>query len=265
MRKLKTQLEPTKKVIGYTRVSSPGQVKDGESLERQAFEIRAYCQAKGLPEPEIICDEGVSGFKSNRDGFQQLIALCDSRQVRTVIVYDVSRFSRSTRKTLEVLEDTLDKNGIEFLSVHAHIDRTTPVGKASFMMQATFNQLYRDEISYKTKEALKHKSAKKEKTGGVIPFGYELIDGVRLAPLPGEVETVKLIHSLRGQGCSLREIVAFLSQRGIRTKTGKSSWNPKVVRGILNRTADLVCQDPDLTDDEKDALLHDVQGAVYRI
>lgn len=265
MRKVKTQLEPAKRVIAYTRVSTLGQVEDGESLERQASRIRAYCEAKGLPEPEMITDEGLSGFKSNRDGFQQLVSLCNSRQVKTVIVYDLSRLSRSVRDTLEFIEDTINKNGIEFVSLLNDIDTSTPTGKAFMGITAIFNQLYRDEISYKTKEALKHKSAKKEKTGGVIPFGYELADGVRLIPLPGEIETVKLIHTLRGQGCTLREIVALLNQKGILTKTGKSTWNPKVVRGILNRTADLVCQNPDLTDIEKDTILHDVQGAVYQV
>lgn len=263
MRKVKTQPEQAKKVVAYTRVSTLGQAEDGESLERQAARIRAYCEAKGLSEPEMICDEGLSGFKSNREGFQKLVALCESKQVKTVIVYDLSRLSRSVRDTLEFIEDTINKNGIEFVSLLNDIDTSTPTGKAFLGITAIFNQLYRDEIAYKTKEALSHKRAKQEKTGGTVPFGFELIDGVRLLPKPEEFETLKLMHSLRQQGLTLREIVTVLEDKGIPTKTGRAGWQPKVVMRILDRTADLICEDENLTCEEVDSLLHEVTGAIY--
>lgn len=264
MRKVKTQPEQAKKVVAYTRVSTLGQAEDGESLERQAARIRAYCEAKGLPEPEIITDEGLSGFKSNREGFQKLVALCESKQVKTVIVYDLSRLSRSVRDTLEFIEDTINKNGIEFVSLLNDIDTSTPTGKAFLGITAIFNQLYRDEIAYKTKEALSHKRAKKEKTGGTVPFGLELVGGVKLVPKPEEFETLKLMHSLRKQGLTLREIVTVLEDKGIPTKTGRAGWQPKVVMRILDRTADLICEDQSLTCEQVDALLHDVTGAMYQ-
>jgi site-specific DNA recombinase len=264
MRKVKTQSETAKKVVAYTRVSTLGQAEDGESLERQAARIRAYCEAKGLSEPEIITDEGLSGFKSNREGFQRLVALCESKQVKTVIVYDLSRLSRSVRDTLEFIEDTINKNGIEFVSLLNDIDTSTPTGKAFLGITAIFNQLYRDEIAYKTKEALSHKRAKQEKTGGTVPFGFELVDGVKLLPKPEEFETLKLMHSLRKQGLTLREIVGVLTDKGIPTKTGRAGWQPKVVMRILDRTADLICEDESLTCEQVDALLHDVTGALYQ-
>jgi len=265
MRQRKTQPDTMRKVLAYTRVSTVGQAEDGESLERQAARIRAYCEAKGLPEPELIVDDGVSGFKSNREGFRRLVEMCERREVQTVIVYDLSRLSRSVRDTLAFVEDTINKNGIEFVSLLNDIDTSTPTGKAFLGITAIFNQLYRDEISFKTCEALSHKRAKKEKTGGLVPFGYELVDGVRLQAKPEELETVKLIHSLRQQGLTLRAIVEVLNQRGIATKTGKAKWNPKVVSAILNRAVEQVCNDPELTLQEKDSLLHDITGALYQV
>jgi site-specific DNA recombinase len=262
MRKVRIQPETAKKVVAYTRVSTLGQAEDGESLERQAARIRAYCEAKGLEQPEIICDEGLSGFKSNREGFQKLVALCESKQVSTVIVYDLSRLSRSVRDTLEFIEDTINKNGIEFVSLLNDIDTSTPTGKAFLGITAIFNQLYRDEIAYKTKEALSHKRAKQEKTGGILPFGYDLVDGYQLTPNPEEFETLKLMHKLRKQGHSLSGIVRILKEQGIPTKTGRGSWNHKVVREVLDRTAELICQDSRLSCEQVDTLLHDVTGAL---
>lgn len=263
MKKARQKKAETQRVVGYLRVSSAGQVQDGESLERQEAQIRAYCDLKGLPEPEILSDEGVSGFKKSRPGFQQLVNLCKKKQVQTVVVYDLSRLSRSVRDTLEFIEDVIQKNGIEFVSLQNDINTQTATGKAFLAISAVFNQLYRDEIAFKTKEALKHKSEKGEKTGGTIPFGCSLVDGFRLQPHHGEVETIRYIHQLRKQGLSLRQIVSVLHQEGIKTKTGKTKWAPEVVRAILSRQIDEICFSPALTNQEKDAALHEVTGALY--
>ncbi len=261
---LHTEIAP-KKVIGYLRVSSLGQALDGESLERQKEQIQAYCKLKNLPEPEIISDEGVSGFKSERAGFQTLIKLCSTKQVQIVIVYDLSRLSRSVRGTLEFVEDTIHKNNIEFVSLQNNIDTSTPMGTAFLSISAVFNQLYRDEISYKTKAALKHKNNKQEKTGGTLPFGFSLVDGFKLQPVSGEIETIKQIHQLRRQGLTLREIAAELQQQGIKTKTGRISWSPKVLKEILERQIHQIADSQDLSDRQKDEVLQDVAGALFDI
>ena len=171
------------KVIGYVRVSTQEQVRDGVSLEMQEERIRAYCTLTGLDNLEIISDRGVSGFKASRPGFQKLITRC-FKDAKMVIVYDLSRLSRSVRDTLAFVEDVLGKHGVEFVSLQNDIDTTSPMGKVFLTISATFNQFYRDEISHKTKAAMSHKRSRKEKTGGVIPFGYALVDQKRLMPLP---------------------------------------------------------------------------------
>ncbi len=51
------------KAIGYIRVSSDDQAREGLSLEAQERKIRAYCDLKGLELVTIFKDEGISGFK----------------------------------------------------------------------------------------------------------------------------------------------------------------------------------------------------------
>lgn len=263
---MRPQREKKKQIgqaVGYLRVSSLEQAKDGVSLDRQAEQIKAYCALKGIRNLKIISDKGVSGFKSNRPGFQKLLQLCMTKQVKMVIVYDLSRLSRSVRDTLAFVDDVIHKHDIEFVSLQNDIDTTTPMGKAFLGISAIFNQLYRDEISFKTKEALKHKRTKGEKTGGVVPFGYRLVGDTRLVGLPGEMDTIKKIHQMKKQGLSLREIVAKLYDKGIKTKTGKEKWNPKVIKGILERQIKLITFDPKLPDKVKDEVLEDAVGALY--
>lgn len=251
-------------VVGYVRVSSEMQVADGESLARQEEQIRAYCAREGVAESEleIISDGGISGAKANRRGYQRLMQLCTSRQVRMVVAYNLDRLSRDTLETLQ-FEAAMKKHGVKLVTLQQEFDTSTPIGKAQFTFNAMFNQLYRDEIAFKTKAALAHKRSKGEKTGGIVPFGYTLVDGVRLAPLPGEIETIRQIHQLRKKGLSLRQIVGELNRQGIKTKTGKSKWSPQVVSAILERQISQITQDPSIPDQEKDALLEDVTGALY--
>lgn len=236
--------QPPQKVLGYIRVSSTEQVKDGESLERQEEQIRAYCKFKGIEGLEILADKGLSGFKSSRPGFQELIRLCKSREVRMVIVYDLSRLSRSVRDTLAFIEDVIQKYGIEFVSIQNDIDTTTPMGKAFLGFNAIFNQLYRDEISFKTKAALKHKRGKGEKTGGHTPYGFEIVGGAKLEADPKETAVIRRIQELRAAGLSLRRIAAELQALGIPTKTGKGIWRPQVIKEMLSRQVDAPLPSP---------------------
>ena len=54
------------KAIGYVRVSTEEQAKEGISLENQKDQIRSYCQYKGFELLQIIEDAGISGGK-NKD------------------------------------------------------------------------------------------------------------------------------------------------------------------------------------------------------
>jgi len=260
---MKSKIPELKKAIGYIRVSSLAQSLDGESLERQEEQIRAFCNRKGIKDLQIIADRGLSGFKSSRPGYQELIRQCLSKEVAIVIVYDLSRLSRSVRDTLAFIEDVVQKYGIEFASIQNDIDTTSPMGKAFLGFTAIFNQLYRDEIAFKTKAALRHKRSKGEKTGGVVPFGYKLVDDYRLMSLQGEMQTIKYIHTLRERGHTLRDIVAKLHHKGIKTKTGLEKWNPKVVKGILERQVFQITTDQTISNRKKDELLQDVTGALF--
>ena len=253
----------TKQVVAYLRVSTSEQVRDGISLPRQKNLIEAYCSLKNLPKVRFIVDEGVSGFKSNRPGYQQVIELIQSGEVDILIVHDLARLSRRVRDTLSFVEDVIQRHEVEFVSLREDIDTTTPVGKAFLTINAAFNQLYRDGIYYRTKPALDHKKTKKEKTGGVIPFGYSLVGTHKLIPLRGEMETIRQIYQLRKEGYSLREIVTHLYENGVETKTGNKKWSPKVVRDILERQINQITNDSSLSFTEKDGDLSDVTGALY--
>ncbi|MEE4355158.1 MAG: recombinase family protein, partial [Desulfococcaceae bacterium] len=87
------------------------------------------------------------------------------------------------------------------------------------------------------KTALQHKKAKGEKTGGDVPFGFDLDEGGRLRENENEQKALRLMKSLKEKGYSLRAIGRELEKEGITTKKGKSTWNPKTLSAILKRAA----------------------------
>jgi len=190
--------------------------------------------------------------------------MCRTGEIGRLVVYEKSRLHRDSVEANAFMEMT-ERAGIEIHEVHRGVvKRETANEKFSFNIEAALNQHYRDLISDKTCQAMEFKRAKGEKTGGTVPFGFELVDGVRLAPKPEEFETLRLMHSLRRQGLTLRAIVSTLQEKGIPTKTGRGLWSAKVVMRILDRTADLICQDGTLTIEQTDELLHEVTGALYQ-
>ncbi len=54
-------------VVGYIRVSTQGQARDGYSLKYQEEEIKVYCKEQGLNLIHIFRDEGICGARSFGD------------------------------------------------------------------------------------------------------------------------------------------------------------------------------------------------------
>lgn len=89
-------------VVGYIRVSTQGQARDGYSLRYQEDEIKTYCKEQGLNLVHIFRDEGISGAKLNEEaleidrvGLQEMLAHLSSVQIEYVLVLNTSRLWRS--------------------------------------------------------------------------------------------------------------------------------------------------------------------------
>jgi len=173
---------------------------------------------------------------SSRVGFEEVRQHCLSGAVDTVVVYDLSRLSRSVRSTLEFVEDVIVRNKISFVSLQQKIDTSTPSGKAFLAISAVFNQLYRDEISFKAKKAIDHKQQNGLYIGGHVPYGYQVAsDGFSLVEEPVEVVVIARVKALRDRGYSLRAIAKKLDVEGLRPRSSKG-WNPSSIRKIVGRT-----------------------------
>jgi len=219
------------KAVGYIRVSTQGQADDGVSLDAQESKIHAWATLNNSQ--VIICrDEGISGKRSeNRPGLQS--ALDQVGKGDALVVYSLSRLSRSTKDTLTIA-DALAKKEADLVSLSEKIDTTSAAGKMVFRMLAVLSEFERDQISDRTRFALAHKKSNNEKTGGDVPFGYRCKAG-KLIPYPEEQKTVNLMLSLRKKGHTLRAICGVLEAYGIVRRCGSRAWPAMTVLRIINR------------------------------
>jgi len=220
------------KVIGYVRVSTEEQAREGISLEAQKHKITSWTEALDGELLFIAEDAGISGkLIRNRDGLRMAIeTTCAEKAV--LVVYSLSRLSRSTRDTLMVA-DRLDKAGADLVSLSERIDTTTAAGKMVFRMLAVLNEFERDQISERTSAILQHKKAKGE-VYSPTPYGFKR-DGSKLVPSKEERRVIGEIVVMKKRGMSLRAIASSLNEEGIPAKRG-GIWYASTVRGILTNT-----------------------------
>lgn len=211
--------------FGYIRVSTEGQAHEGVSLEAQESRIRAWCELNGYTLGAIHTDAGISGKNMNRPGLQKAIAACG--QGDAFIVYSLSRLTRSTKDALQISEQ-LEKSGVDLISLNEHIDTTTPFGKAFYRIIAALNELERDQLSERTKEALAFKKSQGERLGAPR-YGFQVVDS-QLVEVKSEQQVIAEIHHYRRSGLSLRSIVAKLQEQGYQSRSGKPFQLTQVAR-----------------------------------
>lgn len=218
------------KAIGYTRVSTEDQAREGVSLEAQEAKIRAWADLNGYDDVEVFVDAGISGSRAdNREGLQD--ALSAIRKGDALIVYSLSRLARSTKDTLEISELLMNK-GTDLVSLSEKIDTTTAAGRMVFRMLAVLGEFERDQLAERTRGAMAYKKSKGELIGA-IPYGCTLgPDGKTLLENPEEQEVIQAARELKASGVSLRTIARSLADRGFKARNRKQ-FDPKQIQRML--------------------------------
>lgn len=201
------------KVIGYARVSTLEQSREGVSLDNQEHKIRAYAELKDMELVEMIVEEGKSGKTMNRPGLQKIINLINNKQIDVVICYKLDRLTRKTRDLLYLIEDVFAKNNIQFISLNENIDTSSASGKFFLTVMGAMAQMERDLIAERTIDALQELSRQGRRLGSPdrIPLGFKLnkrkmARKTDLVMDKNTFEKVRTIFNLRRQKVSLQAI-----------------------------------------------------------
>ena len=136
--------------IGYVRVSTEGQNTDRQDELMRELNV------------EKVYTDKQSGKNKERPGLKDMMNFV--REGDTVVVESISRFARSTKDLLGLLED-LKAKGVEFYSKKESFDTTTPQGKFVLTMFGALAELEREQILQRQAEGIAEAKKKGKYTG----------------------------------------------------------------------------------------------------
>jgi site-specific DNA recombinase len=207
--------------IGYVRVSTDEQAREGVSLADQEQRIREFAAERGWELSQVFADRGVSGsiaFADRPAGGQAFATGVDR-----IIVAAWDRLSRDAADFLAVARDR------QLVSI-------TEDGEPPLLrdLRAVLAQEERRKIAERTKQAavaIFHQG----RYNGPRPLGYEFVDG-RLRPKQTERPTVERIYAEFVAGRGVSEITRGLNADLVPTVRG-GAWRPATVRSVLTNPA----------------------------
>lgn len=96
-RTMEATTENKQKVIIYCRVSSRKQVTEGNGLDNQEQQCRAWARNHGHAVEKVFIEPGISGETDNRPAYNEMLRfLMRNRNNYIVLAYDINRFARNS-------------------------------------------------------------------------------------------------------------------------------------------------------------------------
>lgn len=204
----------------YVRVSTQEQAQEGHSIGEQTERLQTYCSAMGWTVYRVYTDPGYSGGSVDRPALQQMIRDIKDHRINKVVVYKLDRLSRSQKDTLSLIEDTFNRNDVDFISMCENFDTSTPFGRAAIGIMAAFAQLEREQI----KERMLMGKEARAKSGKWIgsqfePIGYRYRDGRLIVDEYEKLQVIK-VYDLILSGLSLKAVARRMTADGYRHRYG---------------------------------------------
>ena len=232
-----------RRFIAYYRVSTHKQGHSGLGLEAQRAAVAAYVLSSTQPQ-HMVPPEKVAGLlaeyteiesgKSDTNRPQLQAAMRHARLTgSTLLIAKLDRLSRDAHFLMG-----LEKAGVDFVAADM-----PNANRLTVRLMAVLAQEEREMISARTKAALAASKARGTVLGGYRGQGFKV--GVQAAGRQAIQDRADLfaadvgpiILELRAAGVTLAKIATTLTDRGIRTASGKGAWAPTTVLNVLNRIA----------------------------
>ncbi len=203
----------------YTRVSTEEQAQEGLSLGAQEKVLRKYCADSGLEISDIYADEGISGKDiRHRPHFMEMMAAADRHEFDVIVIWKLSRFSRSTLDLLQCCK-RLEKSGVALKSYSEQIDTSNAMGNLLLTILGAVAQFERDTVSENVKMVAAYRARQGKRTCSEV-LGYYRNGKDSLRINPEEAEIVSFIFKTFIECHSLTVTAEKCKRRGYRGKRG---------------------------------------------
>jgi site-specific DNA recombinase len=225
--------------VAYLRVSTSGQVTDGDGLGVQRERIEAWRRFAAVPEIEFFEDAGISGASTeNRPGFRGAVRRALELGDRgCVVVYKLDRLGRSALDVQETLGLLLHA-GVRVVSVVDGIDSASGMGavllKLLTSILASFAELEKETIRSRLLDGRRRADSLDRVYASEPRYGRRVADPEQglLAADPEELRVIARMRELHETGASYRSIARTLTAEGYRPRRA-TAWSDVVVRTVL--------------------------------
>lgn len=208
----------------YGRLSNEDK-REGTSLSIQHQEemLRDYAEKQGFRNPLFLYDDGVSGTKTNRPGFQKVLAMIREGQAATLIVTDLTRLYRNQSEANNLLEIVFPALGVRFIAITNNYDSATNTESDEdlAMFSNLFNEWYPRQTSRKINAVIQHKAEKGVRIATIPPYGYQKdpADKFKIILDPEAAEKVRYIFNLCAAGMGPEQIAKRLERERVLVPT----------------------------------------------
>ncbi len=202
-----------KTAVIYARYSSERQSE--QSIDGQLRACKEYAGRNDICILDTYIDRAMSGTNDNRVAFQKMLKDSDRKAWDIVLVYKLDRFSRDKYETA-IHRKRLRDNGAKLVSAMENIP-DTPEGIILEALLEGMNQYYSAELSQKIMRGMKENRAKGNFTGGIVGYGYKVVDKKILID-DEQAQIVKYIFNEYALGKAGTDILDKLQQLGVKNK-----------------------------------------------
>lgn len=181
--------------IGYCRVSTDEQARNGYSLEYQETELRKKFKQLGITDYRIMIDDGVSAKNMNRPNMKRINKYIKEGEVEVLVVYKLDRLTRNLADLIAFLNDCAIKQ-VKFISIVENLDLNSAIGRLFVYIIGILAQFEREQVSERTFTGLIEKARKGEYPFRNVPYGFTKDENHKLHAKPDEVKVIRHIYKL---------------------------------------------------------------------
>ena len=233
-----------KKVCAYVRVSTDS-LQQEDSLENQTTYFKGFITAN--PEWEFVgiySDQGISGYKENRPGFQKMIEDARAGNIDLIVVKSISRFARNTETVLKFTRE-LKSIGVGIFFEIQNINTLSGAGELMLNILAAFAQAESEGASANAKMTYKRKFESGIPAHGLeSTFGYKANAQGDIVVDEEKAAVVRQMFDLAEQGIWPSKIKQYLNKNGVPGCAG-GDWDDTAVFRVLHNVSykgDLILQ-----------------------
>jgi DNA invertase Pin-like site-specific DNA recombinase len=218
----------------YARLSRDDGNDISNSIINQQNILTDYAIRNNFSNVQFLADDGFSGKDFERPAIIRILEDCESGKVGTLIVKDLSRFSRNRLEGGMLREIKLPALGVRFIAIQDNVDSACENDDGddlSASLKDMFNEYYSKNTSKKVRKVKEAKAKRGELVGSIPPYGYrKTTDRKNLEPDTESAEIVKRIFNMYDANISKRKIAMTLTDEKLLTPQAY-----KAEKGIANR------------------------------